>query len=92
MVNSLKKGKRGEYLARKLLIDAGYTVIWTAEDPMAPDLLVNGEGWEVKYGLKIPKVFYKWLDDKDADVLLVKRVGRGESHPWLIIRKFEKII
>ena len=89
---SRSKGLRGEYKARKMLIEAGHNVVWTSEDPLAPDLLVNGEKWEVKYGLTIPKTFYKWLDEKGADVLLVKRIGREESYDWLIIRRFKDVL
>ena len=92
MVNSLKKGKRGEKKARDMLIKAGYDVINTSEDPFAPDLQVNGEGWEVKFGSHVPKKFYKWLDEKEANCLLVKRVVRGESNDWLIIRRFKDVL
>lgn len=92
MVNSLKKGKRGEYKARKLLESYGYEVVVTSEDSRAADLLVNQEKWEIKYGAHVPKTVYKWLDEKGADALLVKRVKQGRKYPWLIIRKFNPLL
>ena len=89
---SRSKGLRGEYKARKMLIEAGHNVVWTSEDPLAPDLQVNGEGWEIKYQASIPIIFWQWLDEKKAKVLLVKRVRRGEKNDWLIIRRFKDVL
>ena len=95
---SRQKGYIGEYKARKLLENLGYEVTWQAEDPKSPDLgvsredWVSGERWEVKYRASIPKCLYKWLEEKGADTLMVKRVSKkdGRSYPWLIVRRLHK--
>ena len=89
---SRNKGYIGEYKARELLKEMGYDPVWQSEDPKKPDLRVNWEDWEIKYRASVPKCLYQWLEEKGADVLLVKRVNKkdGRSFPWLIIRKLEK--
>lgn len=103
-LKSLRKGKRGEYEARKLLEELGYDVVWQAEDPKKPDLRVNvyhntfptegaiSEDWEVKYQAGITKKLWDWFEEKNADALLIKRVNHkdGRSYPWLIVRKLEE--
>ena len=85
---SRTKGYIGEWKARKLLTELGYDVRWTAEDITQADLRVNGEKWEVKYGLHVPKKIYQWMNEKHPDVLMVKRIGKGErGNDWLIIRR-----
>lgn len=96
---SRRKGKVGERKARKLLRKLGYIVQWTAFEDK-PDLYVearyaDGEArlinqhWEIKYRKNIPLSIYRWLSEKGADVLLVKRVKKGEGpYPWLKIERF----
>ena len=100
---SYRKGYLGEYKARKLLEKMGYKVVWQKEDPNKPDIRVVakkhpngidkipvGKDYEVKYRSSIPKSIYRWLEEKGADVLLVKRVNKkdGRSYPWLKIERF----
>jgi hypothetical protein len=97
----------GEYQARKLLEDMGYRVTWQAEDQKKPDLhvvvprggkkekalsLPIEQDWEVKYRSSVPKCLYDWLEEKDADALLVKRVNPKDnrSYPWLVVRILKK--
>lgn len=96
---SRNKGYRGEYKARKLLERFGYDVTWQAEDPKKPDLRVSlpalgivEESWEVKYQAGITKKLWDWLEEKNADALLIKRVNNkdGRSYPWLVVRKLEE--
>lgn len=97
---SLRKGKVGEYKARKYLESLGHVVVVQAEDANAPDFrIVKGmyggynldENWEVKYRSSIPKCLYDWLEEKSADALVIRRVNKkdGRSWPWLIVRKLE---
>ena len=102
-LKSLRKGKLGEYKARKHLESMGYEVVWTAEDPKKPDLEVKRnfidplrskeiERWEVKYQASVSKRFYEWLSEKGADALMIKRVNSkdGRSYPWLQVRVIEE--
>lgn len=89
---SRNKGYIGEYKARKFLESKGFVVEWLAEDPSKPDLKVEGEYWEVKYRASVSKQIYDWLEEKNADCLMVKRVNKkdGRSYPWLLIHSLEE--
>ena len=89
---SRNKGYRGELAARKFLEKKGFAVEWLAEDPSKPDLRVEGEYWEIKYRASVPKCIYDWLEEKNADCLMVRRVNKkdGRSYPWLLIYSLEE--
>ena len=90
---SRKKGWRGEYEFRKMCEEAGMKVVWHAEDPNLPDLSINGGSCEVKFGSHVPKKFYKWLKDKNASLLAVRRVSSKERKlPWLLIIRAKDFI
>lgn len=92
--SSRRKGYRGEYKARKLLKKKKLKPVWQAEDPTKPD--VRSEELkreiEIKYRKSVPKSIYKWLKEKDADILMCKRVKRGESNPWLVVMDFDSFV
>ena len=100
---SRRKGYIGEKKARDLLESLGYEIRWQAEDPKKPDIRVVaknhpngidkipvGKDYEVKYRKNVSKMIYDWLEEKNADVLLCKRVNKkdGRSYPWLKIERF----
>lgn len=88
--SSRNKGYRGEYRARKLLKATGLKPVWQAEDPSKPDIHSRKleRNIEVKYRKSVPKTIYKWLKEKAADLLMIKRVKRGESNPWLVVMEY----
>lgn len=83
---SRSKGYRGEKSWRDLCEQKGFNAKWLAEDPELPDTEVAGLSVEVKYRKSVPVSIYKWLTEKHADALAMKRVeGRGKKpRPWLV--------
>ena len=80
---SKQKGNRGELTAKKLLEDAGHTVI-RGKQKDEQDLILDGFGrLEVKFGKHVPKKLYDWLSSSDG--LLIKRASLEERKPWLVV-------
>ncbi|MCD5384868.1 MAG: hypothetical protein LRZ94_00950 [Candidatus Pacebacteria bacterium] len=90
---SLKKGKKGEYLFRKLCEKYGFNVVNQAEDKNKPDIRFEHLECEIKYRKNISKKLYDWLEEKQADILAVKRISKKDrNRDWLIVIPFEKFI
>jgi len=95
VTNSYKKGYKGEKDWRELCEKNGQEIIWNNEDPDYPDVTIN-HSWkilksEVKSRKAVPKSIYKWLDEKDANILASRRV-EGRGHPardWLVTMRAE---
>ena len=86
MVRSYNKGWRGEKIVRDMFKEAGLEVKWHNNDSYLPDLSVEGLLCEVKFGLKVPKTIYKWLDKNGSHICMMKRVSKKErGDKWLMV-------
>jgi len=91
---SLRKGKRGEYLIRKLLEQHNIEVVNQAEDKYKPDIRIQYKDLsldgEVKYRSSVPKCIYDWINEKRADCLIMKRISsKDKGNDWLVVMRVD---
>jgi len=80
---SRTKGYMGEYKFRKLCEAEGFNCVWTAEDVKAPDINLEGLKVEIKNRESVPASVYKWLSEKNADALAMKKNNKD----WLVVMR-----
>ena len=93
--DSRSKGSRGNREAKEVLEKLGFEDIEIChiagrKDKEGGDIYIPSinEYVQVKYGLHVPKVLYKWLEE--CENLLLRRVGQkkdDQSLPWLRVTK-----
>jgi hypothetical protein len=85
-MTSRRKGYRGEKEIRDIISERLLTCVWQAEDPKKPDIRVENLDGEVKYRASVPQCIYKWLDEKHADFLAVRRISKTDrGKRWLAV-------